>query len=152
MVSFEFEFQFCRVFQQVLKTDRGQFITVRRRYPRLGDCRGTEKLAKKTFKRILLEVVDDALASLGESARQAIYFHLETKFGLPKSEIPSHLEDFDSGLEKIFGPGARFLEIMIMRKLHTKLNQPMLWDEDKGLLFVDYVSAVRQSFLKKERN
>ena len=109
-------------------------------------------MAKKTFKRILLEVVDDALASLGESARQAIYFHLETKFGLPKSEIPSHLEDFDSGLEKIFGPGARFLEIMIMRKLHAKLNQPMLWDEDKGPLFVDYVSAARQSFLKKEVN
>lgn len=118
----------------------------------IASSRGTQKLARKPFNRIFLEVVDDALVSLGASARQAIYFHLESKFGLPKAEIPSHLEDFGSGLEKIFGPGARFLEIMIMKKLHAKLDQPLLWDESKGLEFADYVTAARQSFSKRETN
>jgi len=109
-------------------------------------------LAKKSFDKIFLEVVDDALASLGESARQAIYYHLESKFGLLKKEIPSHLKDFDIGLEKIFGPGARFLEILIMEKLHSKLNQPLLWNDGEELVFVDYVSTAKRSFLKKEEN
>lgn len=35
---------------------------------------------KKAFERIVLEAGNEALASLGESAKQAIYFHLEKKF------------------------------------------------------------------------
>jgi len=109
-------------------------------------------LAKKTFDKLFLEVIDDALASLGESARQAIYFHLETKFSLPRNEIPSRVEDFGSGLEKIFGPGAHFIEILIMKKLHSKLNKPIMWDEGKELVFSEYVMVARKSFLKKDEN
>ena len=32
------------------------------------------------FNRLLLEAVDEALASLGESSKQSIYFHLEQRF------------------------------------------------------------------------
>jgi hypothetical protein len=52
------------------------------------------KLASKTFDEILLEAVDEALSSLGESARESIYFHLKDKFIAPlvlSSEGPCRL-------------------------------------------------------------
>jgi len=96
----------------------------------------------------LLEAVDDALASLGDSARQAIYFHLEDKFKITKNDIPRRLQDFADGLEKIFGLGARFIEILIMKNLYEKIGQPLEWNESRELVFAEYVAAARQSFSK----
>jgi len=105
-------------------------------------------LSRKAFEKLLLEAVDEALASLGESAKQAIYFHLENKFKIARNEIPCRVEDFADGLEKIFGLGSRFLEIIIMRKLYEKIGQPLEWNKNKELVFVEYVAAARRSFLK----
>ncbi len=105
-------------------------------------------MARKAFETVLLEAVDDALASLGDSARQSIYFHLENKFQIAKKDIPYRFEDFADGLEKIFGLGARFLEILIMKKLYEKIGQPLKWNESKELVFAEYVAAAKQSFLK----
>jgi len=107
-------------------------------------------LAKKAFDRLLLEAIDDAFSSLGDSAKQSIYFHLETKFKVAKTDIPDQLEGFEEGLEKIFGIGSRFLEILIMKKLYEKIGQPLEWNEGKELVFIDYVKAAQQSFSKKE--
>jgi len=105
---------------------------------------------RKRFDKLLLEAIDDALASLGESARQAIYFHLENKFKIAKSDIPYRLKDFADGLEKIFGLGARFIEILVMKNLYGKTGQPLEWNESKELLFVEYVAAAKQSFSKRK--
>jgi len=103
----------------------------------------------RAFEKILIEAVDEALASLGESAKQSIYFHLEERFKITKNDIPNHLEDFAHGLEKIFGLGARFIEILIMRSLFKKIEQPLEWDESKTLVFAEYVAAAKRSFAKK---
>ncbi|MGC9345250.1 MAG: hypothetical protein ACP5ER_00450 [Candidatus Bathyarchaeales archaeon] len=105
-------------------------------------------MSRKAFEKLLLEAVDDALGSLGESAKQAIYFHLEDKFKIARNEIPRRVEDFADGLEKIFGLGSRFLEIIIMRKLYEKIGQPLEWNKNKELVFVEYIAAARRSFLK----
>jgi hypothetical protein len=105
---------------------------------------------RKAFENILIEAVDEGLASLGESAKQAIYFHLEGKFKITKKDIPYHLEDFTDGLEKIFGLGAHFIEILIMKSLFEKIGQPLEWNEKKELVFVEYVAAAKQSYLKKK--
>lgn len=105
-------------------------------------------MASKTFEELLLEAVDDALASLGDSAKQAIYYHLEKKFKITKDEIPKRLKEFAEGLEKIFGVGARFIEILIMKKLYSHIGTPLEWDESKELVFVDYVEAARRCFQK----
>jgi hypothetical protein len=105
-------------------------------------------LAKKTFNDIFLEAVDDALSSLGNSAKQSIYFHLEDKFGIEKENIASNVKEFECGLHKIFGVGAKYIEILIMKSLHERLHRPLEWKENKELVFVDYVNAAKQSYVR----
>ena len=106
---------------------------------------------RKAFEKLLTEAVDEALTSLGESAKQAIYFHLENKFKIAKKDMPYRLEDFADGLEKIFGLGAHFIEILIMKSLFEKIGQPLEWNQSKELVFVEYMAAAKQSFLKREK-
>ncbi|MGB8779061.1 MAG: hypothetical protein WCD81_00225 [Candidatus Bathyarchaeia archaeon] len=108
----------------------------------------------KDFHKLFLQAVDDAFSSLGDSARQSIYFHLETRFGMPRDEIPNRLEDFENGLEKIFGAGTKFLEILIMKRLYEMMEPKrriMKWNDDNEFKFIDYVKATEQSFYKKKR-
>jgi hypothetical protein len=109
-------------------------------------------LTDKAFEKLFLDAVDSAFSSLGESARQSIYFHLESELKIAKNEIPHRLEDFENGLERIFGEGNRFLEILIMKKLYEKMGAEgniLKWDEGKEFSFVDYVKAAQQHFSKK---
>jgi hypothetical protein len=111
-------------------------------------------MAAKDFQKLLLEAVDDAFSSLGDSAKQSIYFHLETKFKVPRDQIPCRLEDFESGLENIFGVGTRFLEILIMKKLYETMEpkgRTLKWDEGKEFKFIDYVRTAEQIFSKRKK-
>jgi len=111
-------------------------------------------LTGKDFNKLFLEAVDGALSSLGDSARQSIYFHLETRFSMPRNEIPDRLEDFENGLEKIFGAGTKFLEILIMKRLYEMMvskRRIVKWNDDKEFKFVDYVKATERSFYKKKK-
>jgi len=105
-----------------------------------------------SFDNLLTEAIDNALLSLGDSAKQAIYFHLGEKSKITKREIPNHLEKFKGGLEEIFGEtGATYLEILIMKKLYERIGEPLKYNESKELAFVDYVSAAKQSYSKKAK-
>ena len=105
-----------------------------------------------SFDNLLTEAIDNALLSLGDSAKQAIYFHLGEKSKITKHEIPNHLEKFKGGLEEIFGEtGATYLEILIMKKLYERIGEPLKYNESKELAFVDYVSAAKQSYSKKAK-
>ncbi|MEM2463250.1 MAG: hypothetical protein QXY07_01035 [Candidatus Bathyarchaeia archaeon] len=79
-------------------------------------------LTPKDFQRTILDAVEEGLATLGESPKQAILFHLENTFKLPREEIPRNLTEFRKALEKIFGPGAPYVEKLILEKLYNKLN------------------------------
>ncbi len=103
-------------------------------------------MATKDFEQLLLEAVDEALASLGDSAKEAIYFHLEDKFEISKDEIPRNLEVFLKGLDEIFGVGARFLEILMMKELYKRIGQPFEWEEGREFMFTEYVVAAKRSF------
>ena len=103
----------------------------------------------RKFDTLLLGTVDEALASLGESAKQSIYFHIDKQFAIPRKSIPENLEEFQAGLEKIFGVGARFIEILVMKNLYAKIGVPLEIDKDCQLEFVEYVAAARRSYLKQ---
>jgi len=104
-------------------------------------------LAQRTeaFNRLLLGSIDEALFSLGESSRQSIYFHVEHTFRLPRNEIPENLCRFQSALEKIFGGSSRLIEILIMKSLYGKINEPLLIGNNEELEFIAYIEAARNS-------
>ncbi len=106
--------------------------------------------AVQNFDQILLDSVDEAFSSLGDRAKNSIYFHLERKFSIGKHEIPSKLDEFSCALEKILGLGARYLEILAMRKLHEKVECSYKLAGPKrlrpNLTFKMYVELARLSY------
>jgi hypothetical protein len=102
----------------------------------------------KSFDELLLVSIDEALLSLGESAKQSIYFHIENNFKVNRRDIPENLPLFQEGLEKIFGVGARFIEILIMKNLYGKVGRQFAMEKNEHLEFVKYVEAARRSFLE----
>ncbi len=78
--------------------------------------------AEQSFYEVLSGAIDEAFSSLGESVREAIFFHPEKTFGIRRSEIPYRIDDFSDALERIFGLGARRLEILFMKNLHAKVG------------------------------
>ena len=71
-------------------------------------------------------------------------------FKMTRNDIPYHLEGFADGLEKVFGLGARFIEILIMKQLYERIGCSLELDEEKELVFVEYVAAVKRSFAKRK--
>lgn len=111
-------------------------------------------MTERDFQKLVLDAVDDAFSSLGDSAKQSIYFHLENRFMIKRDEIPNRLEDFEGGIERIFGAGARFLQILIMKKLHERVEpkkKVLKWDEEKEFNLAEYVRAARKSFSKAKK-
>ena len=96
----------------------------------------------------MVSAIDEALNSLGESVKKSIYFHIEHNFKVPRDRIPENLVEFQGGLEKIFGEGAQYIEILIMKNLHSKIGQPLRM-KNKQLEFSEYVDAAKEGFLKK---
>lgn len=106
-------------------------------------------MPKHGFEEVLLEAVDEGLSCLGDSGKKAVYYHVERLFGIRRWEIPFRVGDFADALEKIFGPGARLIEIQIMKSLHGKTKIPLRWDEKlKDLTFAEYVEALKKSYNK----
>jgi len=101
----------------------------------------------KEFDKLLLNSIDEALLSLGESARQSIYFHIEKNFKLRREEFPKNLDSFQLSLERIFGIGSRFIEILIMKNLYTKIGHPLHMENNAQLEFLKYVAAAKQNFV-----
>ncbi|HLE75381.1 MAG TPA: hypothetical protein VI864_04970 [Candidatus Bathyarchaeia archaeon] len=96
------------------------------------------------FEKFLLEAVDEGLASLGESSKQAIYFHIEKTFNIQKQEIPNRIEAFTCAIEKIFGLGATFLESLILKGLYEKAGLNTKEGSFKDLAFTETVIAVKR--------
>lgn len=106
-------------------------------------------MPKRNFEKLLLEAVDEGLSSLGVSSKEAIYFHLEKSFNVKKEEIPYNIKAFARAIEKIFGLGANFLEILIMKRLYEKIGGIFEWNEPTEFAFMEYVTAARRSFQER---
>jgi len=101
----------------------------------------------------LLEAVDEGLSSLGDSAKEVIYFYLEKTFNINRREIPYRIEEFTDAIEKFFGAGAKVIEILIMKHLYKKIGHVVEYNQELGdLVFNEYVAAARQTYLKKKKH
>ena len=102
------------------------------------------------FNSIMLEAVDEALSFLGESAKRAIYYHLEEKFKIRREEIPVKIDDFAEAIEEIFGMGAKIIEMQIMKNLYKKVGRNFKYvSKEKDLLFTAYLKAVKNHLVRK---
>jgi len=104
-------------------------------------------LTKNDFNKALSSAVDEGLCLLGDSPKQAILFYLETSFKLKEENIASNLTEFKKALEGIFGPGATYLEGVIVKRLHEKLG--LAFEEAKSADFVENVENVRIRVMQK---
>ena len=102
------------------------------------------------FNKILLESIDEGLSCLGEIPKQLLYSQLEKNFGLDKKALQFRLDNFSYALEKIFGAGANFIEIQIMKSLHSKTNCSFEWRELTNFKFSKYVAMIKLAFLFRE--
>jgi hypothetical protein len=103
--------------------------------------------------KLIIDAVDEALSTLGEGPKKAIYAYLEAN-NLPVAEIPLHIEEFSNVLEGLLGAGARLIELSIMKVLHARVGvalevkaaNPWALPE---LTFKDYVTIVKSYFEPK---
>ena len=103
-------------------------------------------LHKCSFEALLLDAIEEALSSFGDSAKQTVYFHLEKTFNIEKQSIPQKIDEFVKALEKIFGLGAKLLEIEIMKRLHLKLGHASKYfPKADALVFTEYIMATKLS-------
>jgi hypothetical protein len=101
-------------------------------------------LSPRNFQKTLLTAVEEGLSTLGDSSKQAILFHLENSFKIKREEIPTNLTEFKKALEKIFGPGAPYIEKLILKRLHDKLN--LEFENSENLDFLNSVENARKIF------
>jgi len=79
---------------------------------------------------------------LGDSPKKAIFFHLEASFKIKKEHIPQNLTEFARALEGIFGPGASYLEKLIIKRLYEKLG--LEFEDAERLDFLECVENVKK--------
>jgi len=81
-------------------------------------------MANHNIHQKILECVNAGLQTLGESAKNSIYFYAKKDFGLNKTEIPEKPQAFSVALTSIFGGGAKIIERSIVQKMSQtfKLN------------------------------
>lgn len=103
-----------------------------------------QKISK--FEELLMESIDAGLAVLGESSKHVVYFYLEKTFKMNRLDIPYRIEEFTCAIERIFGTGAKILEIQIMKCLFKKVGYSIKnYSEPKNLTFIKYVAAVKRA-------
>jgi hypothetical protein len=104
-------------------------------------------LPQNNFSKILLSAVDESLSSLGDSSKQAIFFHLEASYKIKRENIPSNLTEFSKALEGIFGLGASCLEKLIVKNLYEKLH--LSCEDSECLDFPECVDSVKKRIMSK---
>ena len=104
-------------------------------------------MPQNNFSKILLLAVEESLSSLGDSPKQAILFHLESSFRIKKENIPTNLTEFAKALEGIFGPGASYLERLIVKRLYEKLG--LEFENAEGWDFLKSVENVKKRIVPK---
>lgn len=76
---------------------------------------------------------------------------------IKRQEIPHRIDDFSNALERIFGLGARHLEIMFMKSLHSTIKLVCNWPTwckwvIPEVTFQEYVCLMKQKLEETSSN
>ena len=80
-------------------------------------------MSKSISDEIVLQIIERGFDALGESPKQAIWFCLEEKFGFNRKKVPENLADFQAALQKIFGLGYSFLDVLFRKYLEEATGE-----------------------------
>ncbi len=109
-------------------------------------CCVIQLCSQNTFEVIITEAVDESLTSFKNLDTQKVFAQLENAFDIKKHEIPYKIEDFSDAMEKMFGVGAKLIEIRIIQAIHRRMPE-FIFSPNRGpIIFKDYVNSLR-SFL-----
>jgi hypothetical protein len=95
-----------------------------------------------SFEELFYSAVDKAMLLLGESGRQAAYYHIEKTFGLRKECWHMKPEKFAEAVEAIFGPGAQLLLRAIVRELYSDIG--LKYNEQKDFMFAQLLRKAKR--------
>ena len=80
------------------------------------------RTAQEDLEGRILGCVDRGLLAIGESARRAIYWHMEQDKHMRRESFAKEPRKFIEALEGMFGPGAATLEKAIVREMKTEFG------------------------------
>lgn len=80
-------------------------------------------MSKCISDELVLQVIERGFDALGESPKQAIWFCLEEKFGFNRKKVPENLKAFEEALQKLFGLGYDFLDVLFRQYLHEATGE-----------------------------
>jgi hypothetical protein len=101
------------------------------------------------FNQIFAEAVDAAFGSLGDSAKQAVYWYITQKAGLEKGELASHVESLAPALEAFFQGGSSVIEMMILQQLSSRIGVFLTQEECRN--FPEAVRRLSKAYGKGPR-
>jgi len=104
-------------------------------------------MVENNFDKALLSAIEDGLCPLGDSSKEAIFYHLEKSFDIRKDNIPTRLKEFREALEEIFGPGAQKIGKLITKYLQGELglnSKPV-----KSVDIVEYVEIAKRQVVRR---
>ena len=105
--------------------------------------RKKQKKSKEEFKVAIIETVEESFASLNNIDKETIYLCLENAFKIKKQEIPCKIEAFVDAIEKIFGVGAKIVEIRIIKALHKRIPEFVLYPRKGNFDLKEYLISLR---------
>jgi hypothetical protein len=104
-------------------------------------------MVENNFDKALLSAIEVGLCPLGDSSKEAIFYHLEKSFDIRKDNIPTRLKEFREALEEIFGPGAQTIGKLITKYLQGELglnSKPV-----KSVDIVEYVEIAKRQVVRR---
>jgi len=104
----------------------------------------TETTKEESFNEIFGEAVDAAFASLGESAKGAVYWYITRETGVEKKGLASHVEVLAPALEAFFQKGSTIIEMMILQQVSSRTGIVLPKEQYGG--FVDAVSRLSKAY------
>ena len=105
----------------------------------------TLNVREPSFEMLIIQTVDEVLTRLGYSCKKQIYQTIAREFNINRDEIPFKTKEFAEALEAILGPGARLIEIEIMRLLHSRVPHSKCSVENPKLSFDRYIASISES-------
>lgn len=93
----------------------------------------------------MFECIDRALRSLGDSVAISFYYHVESRYGLPKEEFASRPLEFVKYLSEFLGAtGSSIIEKLILKEIRSSFN---LVQSSRNATLDGAIEEARQTFL-----